>query len=177
MSDDRLMPYATQEYVDNRLAEIKTYTLLRDEATGYLFGIKMENNSLTSEMLCMDIYCDGTTVLSFTEGETTDCSNLTVYKTYLDGTTSTVDMSKVTYYPEVISRDTKYITIKYDDFGVTHTTNVLVNVEPFNPEVVLIDFEYTANEDGTYTLTGWKQTLNGEASTDMVIPFNNLIIL
>ena len=35
---------------------------------------------------------------------------------------------------------------------------------------VLVDFEYVVNEDGTHTLTGWKGTLNGESSTELVIP-------
>ena len=41
----------------------------------------------------------------------------------------------------------------------------------------LIDFEYTDNRDGTVTLTAWKQTLNGVASTECVIPDDNRIIL
>ena len=46
-------------------------------------------------------------------------------------------------------------------------------IDPF----ILIDFEYTANNDGTYTLTGWKETLNGEPSNEMIIPNNNKIVL
>lgn len=41
----------------------------------------------------------------------------------------------------------------------------------------LIDFEYTKNNDGTYTLTAWKGTLNGEPSTELVIPDDPRIIL
>lgn len=41
----------------------------------------------------------------------------------------------------------------------------------------LIDFEYTENADGTVTLTSWKETLNGEPSTELVIPDNERIIL
>ena len=44
-------------------------------------------------------------------------------------------------------------------------------------EDLLIDFEYTTNADGTVTLTAWKQTLNGVASTEMVIPDDKRIIL
>jgi hypothetical protein len=42
---------------------------------------------------------------------------------------------------------------------------------------MLQDFEYTSNEDGTYTLTDWKGTFNGESSTEIIIPDSNLIIL
>jgi hypothetical protein len=41
----------------------------------------------------------------------------------------------------------------------------------------LIDFEYIKNDDGTATLTAWKGTLNGEPSTELVIPDSNRIIL
>ena len=41
----------------------------------------------------------------------------------------------------------------------------------------LSDFEYVANEDRTYTLTGWKETLNGVSSTRLVIPDDNRIKL
>lgn len=42
---------------------------------------------------------------------------------------------------------------------------------------VLKDFEYVVEDDGTYTLTGWKQTLNGQPSTECVIPDIYLINL
>lgn len=41
----------------------------------------------------------------------------------------------------------------------------------------LIDFKYTDNKDGTVTLTAWKGTLNGVASTELVIPNDTRIIL
>ena len=41
----------------------------------------------------------------------------------------------------------------------------------------LIDFEYVNNGDGTYTLTAWKETLNGVPSTELVIPNMESIIL
>lgn len=44
-------------------------------------------------------------------------------------------------------------------------------------EEILIDFEYTVNDNGTVTLTAWKQTLNGVPSTEMVIPDDSRIIL
>jgi hypothetical protein len=42
---------------------------------------------------------------------------------------------------------------------------------------LLIDFDYTTNSDGTYTLTGWKHTLDGVASTELEIPGSKNIIL
>ena len=41
---------------------------------------------------------------------------------------------------------------------------------------LLTDFDYIV-DDKTVKITGWKQTLNGEPSTEMIIPDNNLIVL
>ena len=40
---------------------------------------------------------------------------------------------------------------------------------------ILIDFKYTDHGDGTYTITDWKQTYNGQSSTKCVIPNYNWI--
>ena len=58
---------------------------------------------------------------------------------------------------------------------VAFKSSITVKVIEFDPEVVLVDFDYTANTDGTYTLTGWKRTLNGESSTRLIVPDNALI--
>jgi hypothetical protein len=42
---------------------------------------------------------------------------------------------------------------------------------------ILIDFDYIKNNDGTATITGWKGTLNGEPSTELIIPDDERIIL
>ena len=42
---------------------------------------------------------------------------------------------------------------------------------------LLKDFTYINNGNGTYTLTGWKGTYNGVASTEIHIPNDSRIIL
>lgn len=44
-------------------------------------------------------------------------------------------------------------------------------------ESILVDFYYTKNDDGTYTITDWKKTYNGESSTRCIIPEHEKIIL
>ena len=44
-------------------------------------------------------------------------------------------------------------------------------------EELLTDFEYAENDDGTYTLTEWKGTYNGEESTEIIIPDDEQIVL
>ena len=41
----------------------------------------------------------------------------------------------------------------------------------------LIDFTYTDNGNDTYTITGWKGTYKGAASTECIIPDSNKVIL
>jgi hypothetical protein len=52
---------------------------------------------------------------------------------------------------------------------------VSINLD-IGPEM-LRDFRYIVNNDGTYTLTEWKGTLNGETSNSLVIPDSPDIIL
>ena len=41
----------------------------------------------------------------------------------------------------------------------------------------LTDFYTASNGDGTYTITGWKGTYNGEESTRCIIPSDSRIVL
>jgi hypothetical protein len=84
-------------------------------------------------------------------------------------------------------------TCEFDNGIVTNSSgavvvngNVVIGTETItdrliatiaNMDFILQDFDYTANDDGTYTLTNWKQTLNGEPSTKMVIPNYSVIRL
>lgn len=56
--------------------------------------------------------------------------------------------------------------------------NGVVVWEKGSPEVeaMLIDFDYI-KKNGMYEITGWKYTLNGEPSTEMIIPKSDLIIV
>jgi hypothetical protein len=54
--------------------------------------------------------------------------------------------------------------------------NGVVVWESFDTSI-LQDFEYTRNDDGTYTIIDWKKTYNGEPSTRCIIPEHEKIIL
>ena len=77
--------------------------------------------------------------------------------------------------PAVVIIGENEIIISYTESGKTYTTKFVVNAVEFDAATILVDFYYTANDDGTYTITGWKQTLNGVSSTEMIIPDINLI--
>ena len=89
-----------------------------------------------------------------------------------------------------IGKDGVYLNAIYEDLnedeniyldknGILHVYQFIedINYGIFNPETDLIDFEYESDGSGSYTLTGWKGTLNGKPSTEMIIPDNENIIL
>lgn len=53
--------------------------------------------------------------------------------------------------------------------------NIFVYTYNLRVGKLFIDFNYIVNDDGTYTLTGWKHTLDGELSNRMIVPANELI--
>ena len=53
----------------------------------------------------------------------------------------------------------------------------VANVYKAEETSMLQDFTYDDNGDGTYTLTGWKETYRGKPSTEMVIPDSPNIII
>lgn len=59
--------------------------------------------------------------------------------------------------------------------------NTAFNVYVYNGtpslEKVLVDFDYTLHDNGMATLTGWKGTCQGVASTEIIIPDDGRIIL
>jgi hypothetical protein len=62
-------------------------------------------------------------------------------------------------------------------YALTVTDGTLSLVRVSATESELQDLAYTANEDGTYTITGWNGTKNGVESTEFVVPnYSNIIV-
>jgi len=159
----------------------KSYFIMIDQVSGITYHVAMRDGNLISyapiESISVTQMPDKVT---YTAGEYFDPTGMIVSSVMTNGTVNeiteyTIDEQYVSNY---LTDDVTEVTISYTDGdGIVHTTTVPITVNPFDPETMLVDFEYTANEDGTYTLTGWKQTLNGEASTEMIVPDNPLIVL
>ena len=58
-------------------------------------------------------------------------------------------------------------------YSICIRDGILTIIDPL--ALLDVDYEYTANEDGTYTITSWNGTNNGEASTEIIIPDSNKI--
>jgi hypothetical protein len=155
----------------------QNYIILKDIANNCEYVIKMQNGNLISVCKTSSIAVTSLpTKKSYLDGESFDTAGMVVTATCQDGTTKIVN--NYTYTEYVLNcRD---VVIFYEDAGTTYTTTISANnfiITPFDPAVHLIDFNYTENDDGTYTITSWKQTLNGESSTEMIIPNSGLIRL
>ena len=89
--------------------------------------------------------------------------------TYSDGTEVEITNYQ---YSETVTDEFKIFCIDGGAYILINLAIIDDPVEPDEPTIpeLLIDFEYTDNNDGTYTLTGWKQTYNGASSTEMVVP-------
>lgn len=117
----------------------------------------------------------------YVSGEYFDPTGVVVVSVTLD--TQTAEITDYTfdnfdYTTTPLTESITGIPISYvDSTGTTFTTEIPITVVPFDPAIILIDFEYVDNGDGTYTLTDWKETYNGEPSVDVVVPNNALIVL
>lgn len=194
---------ATQEYVENVIATHNTsedshsdlralandlatriesltgskdHIVLSDTVTGIEYIIQMQNGNLVSSLKCIGIEVTNMpTKTEYTSGEKFDPTGMIVVATYPDG--STKEVTGYTYYSERLTEGMDAFEISYSEAGSIYTDIVQISVSPFDAATALIDFTYTDNGDGTYTITGWKQTLNGEPSTELIVPDNPAIIL
>ena len=157
----------------------KDYIILIDQVSGIKYRVAMRNGSIVSYA-----YVEGITVTSapakttYMAGEYFDSTGMIISTVSSDGATNEVSEFAIdkTYMNTYLTENVTEISVSYtDENGEVYTTAVPITVTPFDPAVTLVDFEYTANDDGTYTLTGWKGTYNGEASTEIIIPNNGLI--
>ena len=112
----------------------------------------------------------------YIDGEVFNPAGMTVTANYNDGSTKAV--TGYTYPTSGLTMGTNSVTITYTENNTKFTATVNITVESgFNPDEELQDFEYIDNNDGTYTLTGWKGTLNGQASSTCKVPDSKYIIV
>ena len=164
----------TKEYVDSP----KDSIVLKDQSSDDSYALQINNGVLTTVLLPYSAeILTMPNKLNYEAGECFDPTGMEISLLYSDGTTSVANnIENMTYSENYLTEDSS-VTVGYYAKGITLTTSVDVTVNPFDAENILIDFEYVENDDGTYTITAWKGTLNGEPSTEMVIPNSPLIIL
>lgn len=159
-------------------SEIKTFVDLLDSTQNIVYRIAMRDGNLVIYLPISSISV--TTPPNKTEymaGEPFDTTGIVLTATMTDGVSQKEVYGCIAPNPYLSYGQTS-IELQYtDEDGKIYITSTPVTVTPFDPTEKLVDFAYTANDDGTYTLTGWKQTLNGITNTEMIIPDNSLIVL
>lgn len=145
--------------------------VLTDKINGYDYIVEMCNGNIVSHCVCIGISCSNPSIKqAYMAGDVIDPDNFGLVAVHADDSISEVE--SFTYEPHIIAEDTNKITITAIKDDKTYTIYVPVDVSAFDPATALIDFTYVDNGDGTYTITGWNETLNGVATTDMSIPNN-----
>lgn len=139
-----------------------------DTVNGYEYIVEMQNGSLVSYSKCM-----GISVSQLPDNnsqiEILDLTGLIVEAFCEDNSTR-----EITNYT-VSDVENDLVTVTYEENGITYQAQFKTAMT--SVKEALVDFVYTENADGTYTITDWKGTLNGEPSTEMIIPNSNLIIV
>ena len=174
-SQDDAEEVATKSDLANNNAPKDNIALI-DVVNGYTYIVEMRNGNLVSR--CGVSHIEISTMPNKTEyvaGEYFDPTGMIVTATCYDG--SYFEITDYMYNTNCLTSNINEISISYVESGIAHTATVSITVGEYDAEAALIDFTYTTNNDGTYTITGWKGTLNGEPSTEMIVPDNGLIKL
>ena len=108
-------------------------------------------------------------------GEPIDLSNLVVMATYEDGTVA--EITEYTVSQSMVDDETIAVTITCVGTSNSYDVAVYQRFDQTTLSNLFIDFVYTDNGNGTYTITDWKGTLNGQPSTEIVVPNNRQIIV
>ena len=154
--------------------------VLRDIDTGWEYAYQMKSGALVTILLPTHIEVTKLPdKLEYEQGQVLDTSGIEVMAFYPDGSAQKVDNIDVlpindkSYFYK-LGQNTAYVRAK---LPLSYTAPVVVNVIKYDYETKLIDFNYTIRDDGTILLDSWKQTLNGQPSTEMIIPNNGLIVI
>ena len=176
--------YASKEYVDNVYLKkeevsrlIHDHFFIKDKSTGAEYTVYIEDGVLTT--LCkIDRIIISTlpNKLSYIRGELFDPTGMVITAIFENGDEAELVNPNIKTV-NVLSNTVDIVCIDEFRSNEEYSTTIQVEVSEFDPSTELIDFDYIVEKDGTYTLTAWKHTLNGELSTELIIPDNALINL
>ena len=145
-----------------------------DQVNGYTYIACMRNGNFVT--YCPTESFELTTMPAKTEytvGEYFDPTGMVVTAIAQDGTSR--EITEYAYSTDVFTENTTSVNVTYVEDGTTHTVTVPIVIKSIAD--VLVDFNYKDNGDGTYTITGWKGTYNGEPSTEIIVPDHTTIIV
>lgn len=152
-------------------AEIKNkYFILTDVETNSDYVVYIKNGNFVSSLKCLGIEVKVPPIKTEYAGyEPFDPTGMVVVAKYSDGSEEILNNK---LFSSVTATSSGHVILSYtDEIGSMHIA------AHDKTSFSLVDFEYLNTGNGTYTLTNWKQTLNGKPSTELIIPDDPNIIL
>lgn len=152
----------------------QNFLILKDIATNFDYYVYMNNGSLESCVKTKEIKVTTLPLKTdYTDTEIFDPTGIIVTAVDLNG--NETEITDYTYDKYVIIESSVHEIRYVDNFGNTFVAEIPITTRTL--EFALQDFEYTTNDDGTYTIISWKGTLNGETSSEMIFPNSSLVIV
>lgn len=144
--------------------------MTEDECKNYL-----SSKYITNKRLFKMSVLTPPTKTDYRPGEIFDPTGMVVSVTYSTGNSKIIDNYEI-INGDKLSHEMRTVTLSYTEDNVTVTTTFdIFYMADFS--IALVDFDYTDNGNDTATITGWKGTLNGVESTELIIPNDPRIIL
>ena len=163
----------TEKEARNYITQPVNSICLVDSSTGYEHIIQFMNGKLVSFVKTISIIVKTQPIKTdYSDTDEFDATGMEISAICQDG--SERDITDYVIYDEYVTINSTVHKIIYRENGNEYITTVPVTTRTL--EQALVDFEYIINNDGTYTLTEWKQTLNGNPSQDKLILPNSKII-
>ena len=146
--------------------------VMRDQKTGHRYIVQIIDGTVVSSGYCTEIRVSDSYIKkdSYVDGELIE--DIIIEGICEDGSTKIIEN-----FICVADKLYNELKVTYTEAGNTYTTAYYIGDIIVDVETVLTDFTYNKNDDGTYTLTEWKGTYNGETSTRCIIPNSTLIRL
>ena len=174
--DEKYLPhkYVRQDKLGDAIAVLaQTSIKMKDRMTGYHYVIEIINGEISTSCCATNMYIQTyPSKRTYLEGESLDLSDMVVCSTCENGEKKIINCYDVSYDHSVGAQT---VTVSYEECGTVYTDTFPITITSVID--ALTDFDYTTNDDGTYTITAWKGTLNGEPSTEIVVPNSNKIII
>jgi hypothetical protein len=152
------------------------YIILTDIENGFNYAIQMKGGNLVTKQLPTEVKITSLPdKMTYYRGDYFDPTGMVISAVYSDGNTEAIEDYSI-LNTETSFNEVGEIEVSIEARAlITYNLTLTITVVEFDPEVVLVDFGYTTNGDGTYTITSWNETLNGEPSTEFIVPNNSLI--
>lgn len=126
------------------------------------------SNNISNVAYCFDIRNTSNRLNIYVHENTTSLNTLLI------NNSNSLIGANIEWTNDMANTGTYYNT--YHNIYICPVANVYDAYEnEYNIARKLVDFTYDENEDGTYTITGWKGTYHGIESTECIVPDSNMI--